>query len=551
MENRESGIEHRPLSLATAKTYLRSSILDLRSLIRVDWLVHGAVALVFSGVLLAYIQFAGPNIVDYDGYYHIKMAELIREQGIPVKFPWLKFTIIDEQGYTDHHLLLHIFQIPFTFIGDLRLAAKLAPIAFAAFAFTVFYLVIWRYGIRYPFLWLIMLFASSSPFLYRMSMPRGQSVSLAFQFIAFHLIMTRSAVGLVILSAIFVWAYNGFPILIPMVLFGVLTHYLTEKKIEYKLVVGVGAGIAAGLLVNPYFPRNVLFIWNHIVPKLFATEYATSVGSEWYPYNSWAFFTLSLVALLAYFGAVLVTNREEWRQDKPRLFWFLVSTMYLFLLLKSRRFVEYFPPSAVMFLAFSLRGWLKDLNLARWLRTEARVVGVIVASLLLLVAFQSTIKAVREDIAKRPPSDAYKGGAEWLAQHTPEGSTVFHTDWDDFPMLFFYNTHNTYLVGLDPDFMRLKDERLFRQWEAITRGKVSHPEHDILHVFGCEYVITDNKHGDFIAIANRSPRMEKVYSDRFTTVYHVLEAPETRNRNSETGSQQPDTSHEPSPILSK
>jgi len=117
MENRESGIEHRPLSLATAKTYLRSSILDLRSLIRVDWLVHGAVALVFSGVLLAYIQFAGPNIVDYDGYYHIKMAELIREQGIPVKFPWLKFTIIDEQGYTDHHLLLHIFQIPFTYLG--------------------------------------------------------------------------------------------------------------------------------------------------------------------------------------------------------------------------------------------------------------------------------------------------------------------------------------------------------------------------------------------------------------------------------------------------
>ncbi|MBI3949976.1 MAG: hypothetical protein HY314_05925 [Acidobacteria bacterium] len=502
----------------------------------VEWLVHGAIALVFSGALLAYIQFAGPNIVDYDGYYHIKMAQLIREQGLPVRFPWLKFTILDESRYTDHHMLLHVFEIPFTVVGDLRLAAKLAPVAFAAFAFTVFYLVIWQYGIRYPLLWLIMLFASSSPFLYRMSMPRGQSISLALQLIAFHLIMTRNAVGLAILSAIFVWAYNGFPILIPIVLFGVLAHYLTEKKLEYKLVVGVGVGMAAGLVVNPYFPRDVLFLWNHIVPKLFASEYATSVGAEWYPYNSWAFFTLSLVAVLAYLGAILVTNREEWTQDKPRLFWFLVSSMNFVLLLKSRRFVEYFPPVAVVFLAFTVRGWLKNHDLSRLVRTEVRVVGLIAASLLLLAAFQSTVKAVREDIANRPPYHAYKGGAEWLAQRTPEGSTVFHTDWDDFPLLFHFNTHNTYLVGLDPDFMRLEDERLFRKWEAITRGKDPHPEEAILKEFGCEYVFTDNKHREFMAIADQSPRMQKVFSNRYTTIYRVLEVPETKSDQPSSGS---------------
>jgi hypothetical protein len=311
-------------------------------------------------------------------------------------------------------------------------------------------------------------------------------------------------------------------------LFGALAHYLVEKTIEYKLVVGVGVGLAAGLIINPYFPRDILFIWNHLVPKLFAAEYATSVGREWYPYNSWAFFTLSLAAIVAYLGAILITNRNEWLEDKGRLFWFLVSTMYLVLLLKSRRFVEYFPPTAVVFFAFSVRGWLKNLDLTRVFRTEARVAAFVVASLLLLVAFQSSIKAARQDIANLPPYDAYKGGAEWLAHNTGEGSTVFHTDWDDFPKLFYFNTHNTYLVGLDPDFMRLKDERLFRRWEAITRGEVSHPEEAILKEFGCQYVFTDNKHRDFMAIANTSPRMEKVYSDRYTTVYRVLaETPPT------------------------
>lgn len=492
--------------------------------VQVDWLGHGAVALIVSGLVFAYIQFANPTIVGTDGFYHIKMAELIRQQGLPVHFPWLKFTILDEAGYTDHHLLLHLFQVPFTYLGsDLRVAAKLSPVILAALTFAVFYLLLWRYGIRYPLLWLILLFASSGPFLFRMSMARGQSLSLALQLLAFHLIMRRQAVGLAILSAVFVWAYNAFPILIPLVIFGALTHYVVDKTIEYKLVVGVGVGIAAGLIINPYFPRDLVFLWNHLVPKLFAAEYATSVGREWYPYNSWAFFTLSLVAIIAYLGALLITNRDEWLDDKPRLFWFLVSTMYLVLLLKSRRFVEYFPPTAVVFFAFSVRGWLNRLDLTRALRTEARVAGLVVASLLLLLAFRSSVQAARQDIADLPPYEAYKGGAEWLARHTPEGSTVFHTDWDDFPKLFYFNTHNTYLVGLDPDFMRLKDEKLFRRWEAITRGKVAHPEDAILHEFGCQYVFTDNKHREFMAIADGSPRMEKVYSDRYATVYRVLE----------------------------
>jgi hypothetical protein len=90
-------------------------------------------------------------------------------------------------------------------------------------------------------------------------------------------------------------------------------------------------------------------------------------------------------------------------------------------------------------------------------------------------------------------------------------------------MLFYFNTHNTYLVGLDPDFMRVKDEKLFRKWEAITQGKVPHPEEAILKEFSCEYVFTDNKHSDFLAVIKQSPRMEKVYSDPFISIYHVLE----------------------------
>ena len=97
-------------------------------------------AFVVSLALLAFIQFAGRNIVDYDGYYHIKMAQLIREQGLPTPFPYLPFTILDQNSYNDHHTLLHVVQIPFTFFNDLRFAAKLSAVFCSAIAFAAFFL---------------------------------------------------------------------------------------------------------------------------------------------------------------------------------------------------------------------------------------------------------------------------------------------------------------------------------------------------------------------------------------------------------------------------
>jgi asparagine N-glycosylation enzyme membrane subunit Stt3 len=516
--------------MVDSKALLQDITMQTSGRVQVDWLTHAVTALVFSATLLAYIQFAGPNIVDYDGYYHIKTAYLIREQGVPLDFPWLKFTILDEAHYTDHHMLLHVFQMPFTFIGDLRLAAKWSPIALAALAFTIFYLLLRRYEVGYPLLWLTVLFASSSPFLYRMSMARGQSLSLALQLIAFHLIMKRSYKWLAAVTIIFVWSYNAFPLLVPLALFGVVTHFLSEKKIEYKIALAVGLGIIVGHVVNPYFPNNVLFIWDHIIPKMFATEYQIGVGTEWYPFSSWTLITTSLVAILCYAGGILLTDRAEWKQDKPRLFWFLVSTMYLVLTFKSRRFVEYFPPAVVMFLAFASRERLKNLEWTLAAGKRARAAASILVIAVVCFATYSTIQAARRDVASEPASTQYKGGAEWLAANTPAGSTVFHTDWDDFPKLFFYNTHNTYVVGLDPDFMRLKNAQLYYKYEDMTQGRVLQDMEDvILREFGCEYVFTDNEHRDFLKVANQSPRMQKVFSDRHTTVYRVLEKAEAQS----------------------
>ena len=264
-------------------------------------------AFFISAVLLAYIQFASPNLVDPDGYYHIKMAKLIRTEGIPTPFPYLPFTILDEKGYSDHHLLLHIIQIPFTF-GDLRIGAKLSAVFCAALAFAAFFWLLRTYRVPFPWFWLIVLFASSHAFLYRMSMPRAPSLSLGLQFIASYLILKRKFYSLAILCTIFVWTYNAFPTVAALAIIGTLVFAYTERRFEYRIILASGIGIVAGLVINPYFPRDVLFLWNHIVPKIFAAKYETSVGSEWYPYPTWVFLK---VATSCNHGLFIGTHRYK------------------------------------------------------------------------------------------------------------------------------------------------------------------------------------------------------------------------------------------------
>jgi hypothetical protein len=481
-------------------------------------------AFLLSLALLGYIQFAGPNIVDYDGYYHIKMAQLIREQGLPTPFPYLPLTILDEKGYNDHHTLLHVLQIPFTYVQNLGLAAKLSAVFCAALAFTAFFWLLKKYRLPYPWIWLILLFASSSAFLYRMSMPRAPGLSVALQIVASYFILERRFKELAALCVIFVWTYNAFPTVAALVMIGVVVFAVTQKVFEYRLLVSAGIGLGAGLIVNPYFPQNVLFLWNHIVPKIFSFHYKTSVGSEWYPYSSWLFFSLSAVAMTGYLISVLWTNREEWLKEPLKLFWLLTASMYLFLMLKSRRFVEYFPPAAILLLAFAMRDSLARFQFRDLLRTANGKTILFAGTVLAISMMVFSMNQVRQKIREEPDIHAYEGGAKWLAKNTPRGSIVFNTDWDDFPMLFHYNTNNRYIVGLDADFLRLKNEALFRRYEMISRGDVSNPAGEILEKFDARFVLTDNRHKAFMKKAAADERFQKRYSDRYTTIYEILQA---------------------------
>ena len=473
---------------------------------------------------------------DNDGYYHIRLAEVMRREGLKPAFPWLPLSILNAREYSDHHFLFHVALIPFTF-GDLRLGAKWAAVTFAALAFLSVWWLLKRQRVPYAALWALGMLVVSEAFLYRMSITRAQSLSLAFMVIGLHFMMTRQYRWLLPLSFLYVWLYDAFPLIFILAAIYAGSVLVLERRLEWQPLVYTAAGLGLGMLVNPYFPDNIVFFIRHLAPKLTETT-TVSVGSEWYPYRTTQLLENSPLALVVFLAGAAALGFASQRMDSKTATAFFISILFGLMLFQSRRFIEYFPPFALIFCALACKPLLQkgEAGMAgavedkpestpmKKLRTfDRRMLAPAMLGLILLVGGWFAIRDARQSISSSKPYTLYAGAAQWLSQNTEAGARVFQTDWDDFPRLFFYNTHNTYLIGLDPTYMQLYDADLYALWEKITQGKLERPSDFIYPRFGAAYVMSDLNHKDFIRRAEKDPGLQEVFRDSDAVVYAVKE----------------------------
>jgi hypothetical protein len=476
-------------------------------------------------LFLALVQFSTPNMPDNDGFYHIKLAYIMRLEGLKPIFPWLPLTILNPREYYDHHFLFHVALIPFT-LGDLRLGAKWASVIFASLAFLPVWWLFRTQRISYAPLWAFGLLAVSEAFIYRMSITRAQSLSLAVLVIGLHWLLSGKHLRLFFLAFLYVWLYNAFPLLLIAAGIFVLAAWITDHRLDLRPVVFTGAGLGLGLLINPYFPYNLIFAYQHILPKLVEAT-STSVGSEWYPYDTGQLLSNSPLALFLFVAGTLGLGLAGRKMELRTAVAFFFACLFGLMLFQSRRFIEYFPAFSLIFAAFALQP-LIDANRNR--PSHAPLVSAsfrpwlpgILLLALLLPASWLTLQASQKSIQGSSPYQLFQGASAWLEANTPAGERVFQTDWDDFPRLFYYNTHNTYLIGLDPTYMQIYNSDLYDQWVAITRGRVEQPSLPILADFGARFVISDLEHDGFLRQAGRDPFMREVYRDDHAVVFEVL-----------------------------
>jgi hypothetical protein len=160
--------------------------------------------------------------------------------------------------------------------------------------------------------------------------------------------------------------------------------------------------------------------------------------------------------------------------------------------------------------------------------TRFRPALATLAVLLLSVWLVSSVMQARRTANGAGPNarlETYREAALWVAANSPRGSVVFNTDWDDFPQLFYWNTHNVYILGLDATYMSLYDLELYQLWRGISGGSVRNPSVPIRERFGAGYVFSDTRHTRFLTVAAQDPGLELAYRTQGAVVFRVREAP--------------------------
>lgn len=168
-------------------------------------------------------------------------------------------------------------------------------------------------------------------------------------------------------------------------------------------------------------------------------------------------------------------------------------------------------------------------------------------------------RSVRESSALRFDLPEVRKMMAFLKADSRPGDVIFTTDWDDFPLFFYHNNYDYYVVGLDPEFTHSRRPVLWERYVKITRGqapaRVSVERHDqrgqpftdeidvkvsdIRDFFNADYVITDRDHKSLATQLSRDSKLAKlVYPgtdfarcrNKPYLVFRVLGRPDTATR---------------------
>ena len=523
------------------------------------WISYLVVFAVSFAVLL-YLQ-ASPTFADPDSFYHAKMALLIRDHGGPiVDFPWLRLTTLG-QHYTDQHFLYHVLLIPFETWFSPLVGLKLATVFFGSTLVTTLYWFMRQFQVRGAFLF-AMLLLTIRPFTFRISLAKAPSTSLIFLFIGLAWIFRYHFKRLFGLAFAYVWYYGGFPLLgfaavayaaissfINRVRGEVRGHHLVRKIISLAsrrpfsirrhpnrdVVLVTLGGLTAGVIFNPYFPANIHFYYQQLVNiGIINFQKVIGVGSEWYPYG----FTdlvangaiASLLILLALIG-ILWRFKAQTKQTWTLLF---LTAFFFVLTLKSRRYVEYYIPTAVLFGAMSLSDTMKSDGGRMLLREGGNMLkkswakwlaGLLAIYLLFGFGFVigRDFRNEQQELHSGFRLNQWQPASYWLLLNTPLGSRVVHSDWDEFPVLFYFNSHNTYVAGLDPTFLYKADPDTYWTWVNITLGKYSGDVYDaVTKKLGAQYVFIANGHQLMDNLFANNNHFKLRYQDTEAKIYEAI-----------------------------
>ncbi len=502
--------------------------------------------------LAAVFVFGPGQLIEPDQFYHITHAAVYAQNGIfRTDFPWTQFSVW-KTYQADIWYGFHLLLIPFTVFSDLTLGVKMAATLFAALALLGFYFVLKRHEIRWPFFWTLLFYFATPNLLFRLNQLRPNTLTIAFLALIFSFLIRpfgsvqakpatkKSWLLLAALAFAIPFLHLAFFWIAPLVTAVVaIVTARVEKKHFWQMPASVIAGTLLGWLSRPNPFGAAKILWIQLFELIAAKRAGVPLlsGDELRPLNGTVILT-QLIPILAVWliaiGILAFALKSKKFSAAPsemkRLVWSASCLSIVFLALGftlGRRATDFFALFAVI-LAASLFSW--------WHHSKKPAVSLVFGCLLLVMLTWHSYLYTTYAAEPAGGADQLRTASLWLKDHSRPGDTVFHTSWDSFPMLFFWNDRDYYINGADPIFEYAYNPKLYFENFFLAVGGKPYtcpalpctPQDGkslyeaIAGDFRAKYVMVElDRNAGFAANLAADPHFEKVFATENELVYRV------------------------------
>ncbi len=480
------------------------------------------------GVIFA-AQFSIPTLFSADGYLHIRMAQFLRDGGLHYDFHWARFSTF-AGNFADKDFLYHVLLIPFTFLPDIFWGAKLSAAIFAALLYLIFWRALKRYSPVKALIpvFLIMFFCSAA-FLQAISQPRNMVLTIILILLFVHCLIQQKRWLLFIITAVYSLSHVSGPYLLLFAFMGEGVRFANDRIFSRRSIGAVALGLAAGILMHPNFPNNLLvFYLNGILVPIFSLKWGLELGAEFFPMGTR---DSALLYPFIWFGLACFIIMGISRQKKINVatqIWMAVTGFFFAFSLFSRRYFWYCYPLMLVSLASYISDWWQSAE--RFALLKKKRVARFCCLGLLAVLFAAIMLRVYRDFRQALSGELrynrhYELVGEWMRQNLPPGEVVFHSNWSDSQYFIGLNPKNDYFVTLDPIYMHYWDPMLYKLYRDIAFGSTKDPYVLLKEVFRVRYGYAGKAYfSGLIAQIRRDPRFEVLAEDSAGLVFHLKDS---------------------------
>jgi hypothetical protein len=434
-----------------------------------------------------------PNIPDRDGLYHFRHAALYVERGpFSSAFPWTAYSVIRTYA-SDIWYGFHLLLTPFTLGADPVRGVKLA----GAFDLTAMLLLLFAAvrlaRLRLTPLWPFAVLVFSPFLLYRLLMTRPHVISMGLAALVLTSAATGSLWGLGLASFGIAFVHlSFFWVVVLIVGVVVLVRQVTENRWAWREAGVAALGLVAGWLLRPNPIGAAKLVYVQIVQLalekqkgvelLFGADLLSGARSlQQYPETFLQHFAPAAVlwaaAAVVLLAAAMYGSRLAARERA--LLWssFALSGIAFAIMMQfSIRAVDLWAVFSVLLAAevYSLILRRPDTAGDQFPTRRQALVAMAIGALLLAGMFWRGFSEYDTKMTKLGYSPyRFKGAADWLADNSAPGTIVFHAHWDLFPDLFFWNTKDYYIGGMDPIFQYAYSPSLYWKAHHLWSGQFS------------------------------------------------------------------------------